>query len=262
MFVAANIVKLCYSLSMATHLRYKKEFQDVLRHYKVSDHGISVLHKVEFVGMLGITSSGRNTIMDRLVEQGEYTFIVSDTTRPPRENNGVMEKSGVEYWFRNESEMLQDLRDGLFLEAELIHDQQISGVNIRELERASIAHKIAITDIDHAGVHNILQVKPDAVIILTVPPGYSEWMKRLHNRGTMADIEVRRRLTTAVSMLDFVQKKHRGSIQCVINDDLEAATKQVAAITQGDIVLSAQRGEAAATIAELKQGAEEYLAKN
>ena len=122
---------------MTTHLKHKEQFQEILRHYRVSDHGISVLHKVNFVGMLGITSSGRNTIMDKLVEDDDFTYIVSDTTRPPRKNNGILEKSGEVYWFRQEEEMLQDLEEGLFLEAELIHDQQVSGVSIRELERAS-----------------------------------------------------------------------------------------------------------------------------
>ena len=77
---------------MTTHLKHKEQFQEILRHYRVSDHGISVLHKVNFVGMLGITSSGRNTIMDKLVEDDDFTYIVSDTTRPPRKNNGILEK--------------------------------------------------------------------------------------------------------------------------------------------------------------------------
>lgn len=243
---------------MATHLRYKKEFQDILRHYKVSDHGVSVLHNVNFVGMLGITSSGRNTIMNRLVKQGDFNFIVSDTTRPPRSNDGVMEQNGVEYWFRKEDEMLEDLRQGLFLEAEIIHDQQVSGVSIRELERASVEHKTAITDIDHEGVHNTLQAKPDAIIILTISPSFTEWMNRLNKRGAMEPIEVGRRLKTAVTMLDFVQNRYKGSIQCVINDDIEVATQQVAAIAAGDVSFSAQRDEALAVIRELSDGARQY----
>jgi guanylate kinase len=246
---------------MTTHLKHKEQFQEILRHYKVSDHGIAVLHKVNFVGMLGITSSGRNTIMDELVEGGEFTYIVSDTTRPPRKNNGVLENNGEVYWFREEEEVLQDLKDGLFLEAELIHDQQVSGVSIRELERASVAHKIAITDIDHEGVHNILQVKPDATIILTISPSFKEWMRRFESRGTMSEVEAQRRFTTAVTMLDFVKNNYTNSIQCVINDDLNVAAAQVAAISRGEISLSAQRKEVAAVIAALKSGAEEYLAR-
>ena len=246
---------------MTTHLKHKEQFQEILRHYRVSDHGISVLHKVNFVGMLGITSSGRNTIMDKLVEDDDFTYIVSDTTRPPRKNNGILEKSGEVYWFRQEEEMLQDLEEGLFLEAELIHDQQVSGVSIRELERASVAHKIAITDIDHEGVHNILQVKTDAIIILTISPSFEEWMRRFESRGTMSEVEAQRRFTTAVTMLDFVQNNYTKSIQCVINDDLDVAAAQVAAISRGDISLSAQRNEAAEVITALKSGAEEYLAR-
>lgn len=245
---------------MAIHLENKKQFEDVLRHYKVSKHGVSVLHNVNFVGMLGITSSGRNTIMNRLVQEGGFYYIVSDTTRPPRLNDGVKEGDGVVYWFRQESDMLDDLKKGLYLEAELIHDQQVSGVSIRELERAGFEHKIAITDIDHEGVHNILQVKPNAIIILTISPSFTEWMNRLNKRGAMESAEIKRRLTTAITMLEFVQNKYRGAIQCVINSDINVATEQVAAIANGDTSFDAQRHEALEVIQELMQGAKDYIA--
>lgn len=245
---------------MAIHLKNKKEFEDILRHYKVSTHGISVLHNVNFVGMLGITSSGRNTIMNRLVQQNDFYYIVSDTTRPPRLNDGVIEGDGEVYWFRQEFDMLDDLKKGLYLEAELIHDQQVSGVSIRELERASLEHKIAITDIDHEGVHNILQVKPDAIIILTVAPSFKEWMNRLNKRGAMEPTEVKRRLSTAITMLEFVQNRYQGTIQCVINDSIKVATEQVAAISHGDKSFDAQRDEALEVIHELMQGAKDYIA--
>ena len=44
----------------------------------------------------------------------------SATTREPRENNGILEQNGREYFFRDETEMLADIKAGNFLEAEVI----------------------------------------------------------------------------------------------------------------------------------------------
>jgi len=86
---------------------------------------MTLLQQTKFVPLVAITSSGRNTLIRELLKTGEYHFIVSDTTRKPRTNDGVMEQSGVEYWFRDEDEVLQDVKDGKFLEAAVIHSQQV-----------------------------------------------------------------------------------------------------------------------------------------
>src|SRR5581483_619054 len=141
-----------------------QQFKDILGQYKLSSRAKNATKNIKLVLLLAPTSGGKNTIIRHQLATGRYYFIVSDTTRPPRKNDGIMEISGREYWFRTEKEMLKDLKAGELLEAEIIHNQQVSGISIRELEKAQKQGKIAITDIELMGAHNIRTVKPDTVI--------------------------------------------------------------------------------------------------
>jgi guanylate kinase len=182
-------------------LRHYQEFKDILETYHLSERAQQVLESLKLVLLVAPTSGGKNTVIQRELETGRYYYIVSDTTRPPRNNNGVMEQNGREYWFRTEEEMLDNLKAGEYLEAELIHNQQVSGISIRELEKAQAQGKTAITDVDIQGVHNIIKAKPDAYAVMLVPPNFDEWQKRLAGRGIMRPDEQKRRLETAGKLL-------------------------------------------------------------
>ncbi|HET7827529.1 MAG TPA: hypothetical protein VFK97_01535 [Candidatus Saccharimonadales bacterium] len=178
-------------------LEHYQEFKDILAKYQISGRARQAIADLKLVLLLAPTSSGRNTIIRYQVKTGRYHYIVSDTTRPARVNDGVMEENGREYWFRSEAEMLRDLRAGEYLEAEVLHEQQVSGISIRELEKAKAEGKIAITDIDIEGIHNIIRAKPDTIAIMLLPPSFDEWQRRLAGRGPMPLDEQKRRLKTA-----------------------------------------------------------------
>lgn len=232
------------------HLDHLGEFESVLKHYRISAPAQRILNDTTFALLVGPSSSGRNTIINKLLETGNYHFIVSDTTRPPRSNDGVLEQNGVQYWFRKEIELLDDLKQGKFLEAEIIHGQQVSGISIRELEKAYDNHKIAITDIDIGGVFNVVQAKPDAAIIFILPPNFDEWKRRLRERSAMHEDEYRRRMQTALRI--FQAPLQHDYFKFVINDNLEDAVQQVNAIAHGDID-QAQQARGMALVKELLQ---------
>ena len=127
-------------------LRQLTEFQDLLANYQLSKGALQTLSQTQLVLLVAPTSSGRNHLIRELMKTDDYYYIVSDTTRRPRTNDGIMEQSGVEYWFRDEADVLSDIRDGKYLEAAVIHQQQVSGISIRELQKATDLGKIAITD--------------------------------------------------------------------------------------------------------------------
>lgn len=223
------------------HLERLADFEAALAHYHISDAAQRTLHETRFAAMLGPTSSGRNTIIERLVGTARYHFIISDTTRPPRFNNGVLEQNGVEYWFRSEQDMLADLQTGKFLEAEVIHRQQVSGISIRELEKAQANHEIAITDIDIGGVENVITVKPDTAIILILPPSFQEWQARIKKRGPMGAEEWRRRTETALRI--FKAPSEHDYYKVVVNDDLDHAVQVVDAIASTGVVDPAEQAK-------------------
>lgn len=187
-------------------LEHLAEFEKVLSNYHASEASKHVIKDTKMVILTGPSSSGRNTIINEIRKDSDYYFIVSDTTRLPRKNDGVLEKNGVDYWFRSEEEMLADLEKGAFLEAEIIHSQQVSGISIRELQKASEAKKIAITDMDIGGIQSVVQVKPDILPIIVLPPEFKEWQMRMGRRGLMDVQEHRRRLKTAIAIFNEVLK--------------------------------------------------------
>lgn len=188
---------------MKNDLKLLDQFEQILSSYKVSDQASSLLKSVKIVLLTSPTAVGRNTIIKGLAKTGRYYFIVSDTTRQPRSNDGVMEQNGVEYWFLSEEQFLDGLKNGQYLEAEIIHNQQVSGISLRVLDEAHKENKVAITDIEVNGVRTIISAKPDTHAIFLLPPSFEEWMKRLDGRGEMTDSEKARRLNTAVDEFEF-----------------------------------------------------------
>ena len=68
-----------------------------------------------------------------------------------------MEQNGVEYYFVSESEFMDGLKRGEYLEAEVIHNQQISGISLKELRRVKEAGKIGVNEVGRLGAQNIQQ---------------------------------------------------------------------------------------------------------
>jgi guanylate kinase len=214
---------------MHTHgLTHYDEFREIIEKYTMSERAKNALVDLKLVLLVGPTSSGRNTVLKELVKNENYYFVVSDTTRPPQKRDGKIEENGVNYFFRTEEEMLADLKAGEFFEAELIHNQQVSGISIRELEKAKSLNKIAATDVDIGGVNNVLKAKPDTTIIYLIPPSFEEWQQRIRSRGLMSEIEYRRRLQTAEAILKdglrpnnhyhFVISENISQTAAIIND--------------------------------------------
>jgi guanylate kinase len=186
------------AVGVAPRLKRRAEFEAVLTDYRISQEGLKILQDTPFVAMVAPTSTGRNTVIKELVKTGNYHFIVSDTTRPPRQNDGVWEQDGVEYFFRKEDDMLADLKAGLFIEAEIIHNQQVSGVSIREVKKAQEEGRIAITDVEILGGIELSKLKSDVCAIYLVPPSFEEWLRRIHGRTTVSNTELRNRLEGAM----------------------------------------------------------------
>lgn len=209
---------------MNVELNHIDEFEAILESYIPSERALSLLGDIPLVIFLGITGAGRNTIINHLLDTGKYHFIISDTTRPPKVRDGKLEQDGVQYHFRSEEDVLADLRAGDFLEAEVIHNQQVSGISIRELDRATKSGKIPINEVDLAGTKNIIKVKPDTKMFFIVPPTYDVWLQRLHAREDMHDKEFANRLKTAVKVLEEALAKDYFIF--IINDSsLESAQR-------------------------------------
>lgn len=211
-------------------LHNKEIFREILSDYQISQHAKEVLAKTPFVALSGMAGGGRNSIIDYLVENYNYIFAISDTTRPPKLRDGRMEQDGVNYYFRTEEEMLEELRAGEFVEAEIIHEQQVSGTSIREIERTSKMGRIPIHDFEYLGIKNVYKAKPDAVIIGLIPPDYDEWLRRLRGREVMQEQEFLNRLTTAEPVLENILA--HDYFRIVVNDTIDRCANDIRHIVE------------------------------
>lgn len=207
------------------NLVYRKEFEQILANYKISPKALTMISNMQLVLLAGPSGVGRNTIITHLVQLGDYSYIVSDTTRKPRINNGEKEKNGLNYWFRNEEDFLSDLSNGQFLEAEIIHNQQVSGISLRELKKAYRSGRIAIDEVEIGGFNNILKIKPDALGIFVFPPNFNEWLNRLINRGQITRENLINRLETSLTIYKCALDSQQANI--IINDQLTTAVSLI-----------------------------------
>ncbi|MGD8373278.1 MAG: hypothetical protein PVI21_00255 [Candidatus Woesebacteria bacterium] len=240
-------------------LHRREEFEAILGNYHISEGARQILNETPFVVMVAPSASGRNTIINELLKTEQYHFIVSDTTRPPRVNNGVLEQNGVEYFFRDEDDMLADIEAGRFLEAEVIHKQQVSGISVREIEKAHKMGKIAITDVDLGGAQNIAKTDPTAIVIFVVPPNFNEWLRRMRERGSISDEEVCRRVETAIRHFRAVLNDDR--FICVVNDDLQKAVNEVDVVATQQQVDVMSQNDAHQIVKILLGDAEDFIAQ-
>ncbi len=206
------------------------EFRQVLENYEISEHGKSVLKRANLLLFNGPTAGGRNTIINELHKTDKYVHIVSDTTRPKRQNDGVWEENGVQYWFRDEADVLADLRAGEFIEAAIIHNQQVSGTTIREVEDALKHDKVSVLEIQYDGVVNIINEKPDAHVVWVTPPSFEEWLNRLHARGSLTEEEFQNRFASAE--IEYEHALENDFYKYVTNDFYHLAAKRIRQIVE------------------------------
>jgi guanylate kinase len=215
------------------------EFERILKHYNPSLEILDLLRDVQFVLLAAPTAAGRNTIIKNLIMTGKYYYVVSDTTRKPRINNGIPEKNGYEYWFKSEDEFLNNLKNGAYIEAAIVHNQQVSGISLNEMRKAAESGKIAITDIDINGCDSIKSYSDSTIPIFILPPDFKEWMHRLDTRGAMDRAEKRRRLNSAAEEIQLALE--RNYFKFVINWDLRLTIEELHEhIASGDFGVTEQ----------------------
>jgi guanylate kinase len=168
---------------------------------------------------------GKGTVVRRLLRAAPDLFLsVSATTRPRRPS----ERDGVDYVFVDDAEFDRMIGAGELLEWAEVFDSRY-GTPAEPVRRALESGRGALVEIDVQGARQIRDRQPEAVLIFLEPPSLDELRRRLRRRGTEDPERLERRLAKAEQELEAaVWFDHR-----VVNDDLERAASQVAAIIEG-----------------------------
>lgn len=199
--------------------------------YKPSHTAVDLLRSKRLVIFAGITSAGKNTIMNELIKTGEYYDLVTATTRSPRANDGIMEIDGVDYHFLSTDEALEHIKNGDYLEVAAVHER-INGLLASELKRAGAEHQTPVIDVDVQGVDTFKNLSDNVVAVFVVPPSYHEWVRRMKKRYPTDDEfkeawPVRRR--SAIMELKMALSKPY--YHFIVNEDITEAVQSALAIS-------------------------------
>lgn len=218
-----------------------------LKSYKTPQQAVELVRASKIVLLVGITAAGKDTVIGELLKTGDYHYIVSHTTRPPRYNHGILEQDGMEYHFIDSAEAERMLDNLEFIEAKLVHNSNIYGTSVAEIQAAHDKSEIAITEIEVQGVAEYRAIAHSVLPIFLLPPNFATWQERLIKRygGDTDAGEIRQRMLTAKDELqDALDKDY---FEFVVNEDLSTTIKIVDQIAHGN--LSTKKNEQAKQIA-------------
>jgi guanylate kinase len=171
----------------------------------------------------GPSGVGKGSVVRRLLERDPDRLVlsVSATTRAPRPG----ERDGYDYRFVDDAGFDRLVAADALLEWATVFGDRY-GTPADGVEIARAAGRDVILEIDVQGAEQVRRRTPDAILIFLAPPSLGELERRLRARGTESEERIRRRLATAEAEL----ARSPAFDHLVVNDDLDAASSQVAAI--------------------------------
>jgi guanylate kinase len=175
--------------------------------------------------LAGPSGVGKGTIVRELVSRDPegLSLSVSVTTRAPR----PAEVDGVDYFFVDDDAFDRMIRAGELLEwAEIVGHR--SGTPRGFVDDRLAAGRDVVLEIDVVGASQIRERVPGSVLIFVAPPSMEELERRLRGRGTETEERIRLRLETA----EWELEQQEWFDHVVVNDELERASSQVAAIIE------------------------------
>jgi len=186
------------------------------------------------------SGTGKSSLAQRLLASDPHLrFSVSYTTRPRRDG----EVEGRDYHFVEDAAFDRMVQEGGFLECARVHGRKY-GTGRAATEEILAAGDDVLLDIDVQGGKLVRAADASAVLVFVLPPDYKRLEQRLRARRTDKDDEVTRRLAVArAEALEYANYDY-----LVINDDLERAAKELAAIVTAERARTKQRAAGALRI--------------
>ena len=172
----------------------------------------------------GPSGVGKGSVVRTLLSRDPEGLVrsVSATTRPRRPE----EVDGVDYLFVPESEFDRMVAVGELLEWAEVFSGDRYGTPSVGVARGLDQGRDVILEIDVQGAAQVRDHDPDSLLILLAPPSLDELERRLLGRATETEAKLAERLAKAEWELSQAGWFDR----VVVNDDLERASAEVAAI--------------------------------
>lgn len=165
------------------------------------------------------SGGGKSTICRLLLERNpDFRVSISATTRAPRKT----EKEGVHYYFLSEKDFFDKVEKGEFIEYAEVHGRYY-GTLKSDVKRLQEKGYTVLFDIDVIGALNIKKQYPEAMLVFIRPPSLEELKRRLRNRQTDDEAEIRHRL----ERLPLEYARAEFFDYDIINDNLMTTVDQI-----------------------------------
>ncbi len=186
----------------------------------------------------GPSGVGKGTVCRRLLELcPDLKVSVSVTTRLPRPG----EIEGRDYYFISPAGFQILLAKGQLLEWARIHGHFYG--TFKETVTSSVAAGMdLLLEIDIQGARQVREKEPRAVSVFLAPPTREALVKRIIGRGTENRPGIEKRLEIAGREMEA----YREYSYLVINDRVEEAARQIAAIITAEKCRTSRRARPAA----------------
>ncbi|MFC4995358.1 guanylate kinase [Rubritalea tangerina] len=154
----------------------------------------------------GPSGSGKTTLCRRLSDEGEASYAISCTTRPPRPG----ETDGLDYFFLSVDAFKDKIANGDFLEYAEVHGN-FYGTLVSEVINKLEQGTDVVLDIDVQGAAQVRAsnhpiIKNSLVDIFIMPPSEEELLKRLSGRGTDSQEVIATRMKNSLEEMEHWPK--------------------------------------------------------
>lgn len=186
------------------------------------------------------SGGGKTTLCHKLIDgQNGVEFSVSHTTRALRGK----ECEGIDYHFVNEAQFDALVTQGAFLEWAHVHGNRY-GTSHHEADSRLGRGIDVLFDIDIQGGRQIAARMPEAVLVFILPPDLATLERRLRARQSDSAEVIARRLAAArAEIADATFYTH-----WIVNDDLDHAVGELAAVLQGERLRRVDKQELVRTV--------------
>lgn len=174
--------------------------------------------------LVGPSGGGKTTLIHSVTRRDSaFRFVPSTTSRPPR----VGEVDGRDYHFVDEPEFQRLTGAGEFLEWQRVHGFRY-GSSRRRLEATVAEGRRGITSADILGAFKIKAAMPADVTTVFVTPTHLDTLRqRIRQRAPITEEELERRLARVRMEMALAH----ACDALVLNDDLDTACRDLAAVT-------------------------------
>ena len=179
----------------------------------------------------GPSGAGKGTLIKALVEHvPSLEVAISATTRTQRPG----ETDGVEYHFLDDSEFIERIDGGAFLEQVKYVSGKRYGTLRSEMQRVAAAGRVCVLELELDGALRVQADVPGSVTLFIAAP-VEELERRLRERATESTGEIGARIELARNQLE---QAHRFRYM-VRNDDVARATAALCAIVERELEFTA-----------------------